>query len=109
MFHIWYSISPLETQVTYAEIGDAIHQQVATADNTGNAVQNYATISDLGEYSYAYQHPQQQSEEMDKGNKGYQQLGMGDYMHMYSKPSPLLVSNASRANAPSVEEREDEQ
>ena len=67
---------------------------------------------DTGEYSYAYQHhkhPQQQSERMDKGNKGYQQLGMGDYMHMYSKPSPLLVRDTSRANAPSVEKREDEQ
>jgi hypothetical protein len=40
------NISPLETQDTYAEIGDAIHQQVATADNTGNAVQDFVSISD---------------------------------------------------------------
>ena len=81
-----------------------------TADNGGNAVQDCASVSDVGEYSYAYQHPPQQSEGMDKGDNGYQNLGMGDYVNiMYSKPSPLLARDASRANAPSVEEREDEQ
>ena len=80
-----------------------------TADNRGNAVQDCVSVSDEGEYSYAYQHPPQQSEGMDKGDNNYQNLGMGDYVNVYLKPSPLLVRDASRANASSVEEREDEQ
>ena len=68
-------------------------------------------LQDPGVYSYAYLHQfhptQQQPKEMDKGNEGYQKLGMGEYMHMYSKPSLLLVDKLSRANNPSANERAD--
>ena len=69
-------------------------------------------LQDPGVYSYAYQHQfhptQQPPEEMDKKSKGYQQLGMVDYMHMYSKPSPLL-GNLSRPNNPSANAKAEKQ
>ena len=101
------SNSQLEAEDDNTEVVNVTYQQLTTADNSGT--QNNTSVSDMEEYSYAYQHPSQQSEGMDKGSKYYQQLRMGDYMHMYSKPSPLLVRDTSRANAPSVEEREGEQ
>lgn len=62
-----------------------------------------------GVYSYPYMHPPQGSKGADgtqNRSNGYQKLGDGDYMHMYSKPSPLLVS---RATQPTSEEEEYEQ
>ena len=94
------------------EVVNTIYQHATTADNSGprNAVQDFAITSDQGAYSSVYQHhnhPQQQSEAMDEGSTDYQKLGMGDYMHMYSKPSPLLVGNESRENASSADKGED--
>ena len=51
-----------------------------------------------GEYSYAYQHhvcPRKESDgkaSSEKDSRVYQQMGMGDYIHMYSKPSLVLAS-----------------
>ena len=75
---------------------------------------HYATIAedkekwDSGTYSYAYQHSlfqAQQSGKSAKGDKGlYQEMGTMDYMHMYSKPSPLLLSSERNASLPHREE-----
>ena len=78
---------------------------------------NYATITgeqegkwESGTYSYAYQHgvilAHQLTKRGNEGNGLYQEMGTIDYMHMYSKPSPLLLSSERSAGpAHSREER----
>lgn len=79
---------------------------------------NYATIPgeqerqcDTGAYSYAYQHqacPQTTTKPQEReGNarSAYQELGAVDYMHMYSKPSPLLVGSTAVKKSTHVEEK----
>ena len=80
----------------------------------------YATIpgeeeraSDVGAYSYAYQHhmcPQMLAESKGTTKTGgaYTEFGTADYLHMYSKPSPLLVGHSGpivTTQSLSIEER----
>ena len=89
-----------------------------TWPNEGGQVDTYkdhhcATIAgeqeekcDSGTYSYAYQHnlhlPEQSLKKTGerKGDVAYQEMGTVDYMHMYSKPSPLLLSSERSASPP---------